>query len=607
MSNRHLIKPEPYLSTRQVLGLDEDASLHPFLQNSIERLVGIDRVNRMMAEFGPPWPDAEEMVKLMFDRLNINWDIENPDVLLALDDKPKVFVANHPYGLPDAFALFQLLTTYRSNIRIFANKLLSATKLDEPRLLYVDPFGAADNRGQTRKSIAEAMRHLRSGGDLALFPGRICSHLKTSDWTISDSEWTDQIRRFIEVSGGELVPLYITGRNSMLFNLSGLIHPRIRTYMLLREFMRGGHDFTFRIGEPVSAAQLQKVSRSMSVGNFARSMVYALKTGSPRLPDLPQLVQPELRTPEEELAVSRAPAAIGGDHVANLLSSEEQLVRQNGFTVYRVGPGASDALMDVICEVRFRAYEAETTVSDPSQLRDTYDDFYEHLLLWDETEQMVAGVYRYTLPDPDSRPPTPDNLVTSSIFDLSPQFQRLLPNAMELGRAAILPEYQKGFSPLMLLWRGFLEIPNRNKQIKYLFGPVTMGRKFNPVSRELLRRFMMRNCQEETMSGFVTPRTALKFDIPKEVEIEKLELGCRNFSQLGNIINGLEGGKRSFPVLFRHYANNGCKFIGFGEWPELDNATAGLTILDFSKASESNSMLQRYFGKDGAAAFVAGR
>jgi len=109
------------------------------------------------------------------------------------------------------------------------------------------------------------------------------------------------------------------------------------------------------------------------------------------------------------------------------------------------------------------------------------------------------------------------------------------------------------------------------------------------------------------MAGFVRPRRELKLDIPREVEIDKLASGCKNFSQLGNIVNGLESGKRSLPVLFRHYANNGCKFIGFGEWPELDHATAGLTIVDFSKSDESRGIIQRYFGKDGADAFFVGR
>ncbi len=598
-------KSEPYLSTRDVLGIPPHAKVSPMLLYAVEKIVGIDQLNRAFAEFGPPWPNANKMVDLMFDKMNIKWRIENPEVLENLDDGPKVFVANHPYGLPDAFALFQLLTRYRPDIRIFANKLLEATELNDERMLYVDPFRTVEGRAQNRLSVAAAMTHMRNGGDLALFPGRICSHLKTTDWTISDSNWTDQIKKYVEAGGGHMVPLYISGRNSWSFNLSGLIHPRIRTYMLLREFLRGGHDFTFTVGTPVSADQLRKVSRSMSVGNFSRSLVYALKTGSPKIHDLPQLIEPELRNEREMAEVSRKAVAISGRPVKKLLDQEEVLVEHNGYTIFNIGPGISDDLIKVICEVRFQAYQAETTVTDPMELKDNYDAFYSHLVLWDNAKQMVAGVYRYTVPNPTNQQVTADNLVTKSIFDLKPEFEKLLPNAMELGRAAVLPEYQKSFSSLMLLWRGFLEIPKRDKNIKYLFGPVTMGRRFNPVSRELVRRYIMRNFGETSMLGLVSAKRELKFDIPREVEIEKLEDGCGSFAQLGNIVHGVEGGERCLPVLFRHYANCGCKFIGFGEWRELDGATTGLTLLDLRNGSKS--FMQRFFGKEGAEAFMAGR
>ena len=132
-----------------------------------------------------------------------------------------------------------------------------------------------------------------------------------------------------------------------------------------------------------------------------------------------------------------------------------------------------------------------------------------------------------------------------------------------------------------------------------------MGRTYNPISRELLRRYMMRHWGDETMKGFVNPRKALNLQIPREVEIEKLADACGSFAQLGNLIHGIEGGKRNLPVLFRHYANCGCKFAGFGEWKELDHATAGLTVLDLKNSSKA--FIQRYFGKEGAEAFFAGR
>ena len=109
-----------------------------------------------MAELGPPWPDANAIIDFLFQRLNIEWEVDNPKQLEQLDERPKVFVANHPYGLPDAFALFQLLTRYRPNIRLFANKILEAAQFDDERLLYVDPFGAAKSSGWASRAASSA-------------------------------------------------------------------------------------------------------------------------------------------------------------------------------------------------------------------------------------------------------------------------------------------------------------------------------------------------------------------------------------------------------------------------------------------------------------------
>lgn len=596
------LRKEDYLSARKVLNLPEGETKNDWLIGIAEQVVGISKINKMMRDIGPPWPEAGELIDILFDRLNINWTIKNPEILENLSDTPKIFVANHPYGLPDAFALFKLLTKYRPEVRLFANKLLAATQLEEPRLLFVDPFAANDSRGQNRKSIATALKHLRSGGDLALFPGRICSHLKTSDWTISDSEWTDQVRRFVEVSGGEMVPLHISGRNSMMFNLSGLIHPRIRTYMLLREFLRGGHDFEFTIGNPVPASQLSKISSTVSIGTFARSMVYSLKTGSKGVPNIPQLIEPSARTELEKTTILEAPKKAD---IKATLAQQEVLFEQGDYIIYKAERNASAALMEIICDVRFQAYKSETNVNSPSELEDSFDQHYSHLLLWDKNAERMVGVYRYTMPDPANTAITSDTLVTNSIFDLTQDFRNLLPKSMELGRAAILPEYQKNYMPLMLLWRAILELVKEDKNIKYLFGPVTMGQNFTPVSRELVRRYIMENYGEVSMEGFVIPKRQLNFEIPREVNLDILSSACNSFSKLGNLINGFEGGKRNLPVLFRHYAQVGCKYAGFGEWKELDNATAGLTILDIKEINPN--LLVRYFGNEGAVAFQAGR
>ncbi|MFK5979346.1 MAG: lysophospholipid acyltransferase family protein [Rhizobiaceae bacterium] len=563
---------------------------------AIESIIGIKKFNDIMMELGPPWPDADQIIDYLFEELNIKWTIDNPSALEELSDGPKVFVANHPYGLPDALGMFRLLTHHRPRMKLFANTILAATQLNDDRLLFVDPFMAENNRGLNRKSVATALRHLRSGGDLALFPGRICSHLKTSDWTISDSAWTDQVHRFVEISGGEMVPMHISGRNSMLFNLSGLIHPKLRTYMLLREFLRGGHDFRFRIGQPVSAPQLAQIAKAISPGQFSRSLTYALKT------DMPKKSDPILNGGETALA---KPGFRLAGNTENLVKGAQHLVTQKNFSVYNVDKDISPELLKTICDVRFAAFSKETKLNNADEMQDQYDKINSHLILWDNDKNQMVGVYRYMLPKFTSAAEAEEKLVSSSIFNLSPQFLKILPRSMELGRAAIMPEYQRHYTPLLLLWRGILEVARLNKEIKYLFGPVTMGQTFTPISRELLHRFIMDKCLQEGMINFVTPKRQISLDIPREVAVDDMVKACHNFADVANFINGFEGGKRSLPVLFRHYKNIGCNYLGFAEWPELDNAAVGLTMLDLKNIRPA--FLNRNFGQEGSREFMLGR
>ncbi|MBL4892608.1 MAG: lysophospholipid acyltransferase family protein, partial [Rhizobiaceae bacterium] len=383
---------------------------------------------------------------------------------------------------------------------------------------------------------------------------------------------------------------------SMLFNLSGLIHPKLRTYMLLREFLRGGHNFRFRIGQPVSAQQLAQIAKAISPGQFSRSLTYALKT------DMPIKSGPKANADETPLA---KPGFRLAGNTESLVKGAQHLVTQKNFSVYNVDKDISPELLKTVCDVRFTAFSKETKLNNADEMQDHYDKINNHLILWDDEKNQMVGVYRYMLPNFTSASEAEEKLVSSSIFNLSPDFLKILPRSMELGRAAIMPEYQKHYAPLMLLWRGILEVTRLNKEIKYLFGPVTMGQTFSPISRELLHRFIMDKCLQEGMTDFVTPKRQMSLDIPREVAVDDMVKACHNFADVANFINGFEGGKRSLPVLFRHYKNIGCNYLGFAEWPELDNAAVGLTMLDLKNIRPA--FLNRNFGQEGSREFLLGR
>jgi len=80
-------------------------------------------------------------------------------------------------------------------------------------------------------------------------------------------------------------------------------------------------------------------------------------------------------------------------------------------------------------------------------------------------------------------------LYTSSLFNFDPKFFDAIGPAAELGRSFIRPEYQKQFTPLLLLWKGLARYAVLHAKVPVLFGAVSISNNYNRSSRELLVRF----------------------------------------------------------------------------------------------------------------------
>src|SRR5206468_11830055 len=88
-----------------------------------------------------------------------------------------------------------------------------------------------------RRGLRETLRHLDGGGSLLMFPAGACSHLQLRNARISDPPWSTHLARLIAKTGAAVVPIYFEGRNSWTFQIAGVVHPALRTVLLLREFL----------------------------------------------------------------------------------------------------------------------------------------------------------------------------------------------------------------------------------------------------------------------------------------------------------------------------------------------------------------------------------
>ena len=83
----------------------------------------------------------------------------------------------------------------------------------------------------------------------------------------------------------EITPVFVIcfkGRNSSLFQVLGIINPKLRTILLTRElFKKSGMEFNLRIGESVSSQKLNEFKNNQNASDYLRVCIEALRNENP--------------------------------------------------------------------------------------------------------------------------------------------------------------------------------------------------------------------------------------------------------------------------------------------------------------------------------------
>jgi putative hemolysin len=282
------------------------------------------------------------------------------------------------------------------------------------------------------------------------------------------------------------------------------------------------------------------------------------------------------------------------------LPAEQRLVRSGQYYVqYARARQIPWCLQEIgrLRELTFReAGEGTGKVSDI----DLFDAYYLHLFLWDSEADAIVGAYRMGLADEILAGYGKRGLYTQSLFRYGLRLLETLNPAIELGRSFVRSEYQKSFSPLLLLWRGIGQFIVRVPQYAVLFGPVSISNSYAPVSRQLMVEYLRANRIEAKLARHVKPRHPFRVERSK-VRNEVADL--RGVEDLSRVIAQIEHDNKGIPILLKQYLKLGGRLLGFSSDDQFSDALDGLVVVDL-RASEPR-VLARYMGEAGAATFFA--
>ena len=573
------------------------------LEKILEKITGLDYLARKYKTL----PEAETITGFMsnaLDCLDIRYAFNTRQIKLIPKSGPLVVVANHPFGAIDGMILTLLICSIRKDVRVLGNYFLARIPGMRDILISVDPFGTRSSHGKNLQPLRESVRWLKQGGVIVTFPSGEVSSWSLKHQRIMDPAWSRTIGKLVQMSEANVLPVYFHGRNSLLFQYAGMVHPLLRTCLLPRELIRKqGTEVRLRLGQSISWATLKRLDSSEKVTRYIRFRTYLLRNVDATVLNTRRHEQVDKtgRLKQQEI-IDKIPIEQIQAEVS-ALPQQQCLITSGDLKIYYTTASQSPMLMQEIGRLREVTFRQASEGTGKAVDIDLFDSYYHHLFLWNCEKQEVVGAYRLGIVSEILNKYGRKGLYTHSLFRYKKKILPLLGSAIEVGRSFVRSEYQKSFSALNLLWKGIGIFVVQQKEYPVLFGPVSISKDYEILSRHLIIDCLTLNNFENRLSSMVKPRRPYRSS--RKGAWIKQEMGAiEDLSLVSDIVSELEHDNKGIPILVKQYLKLGGKFIGFNIDPDFNNVVDGLILVDLRDTDRQ--ILNKYMGAERAQLFLDG-
>lgn len=572
------------------------------LARPLEHLLGLRECERIYAAKGRT-ADPRGFIRNVLDALRVSGEVAEEERGRLPAVGPTVVVANHPFGGIEGLLLADLLLSVRRDLKILVNFLLNRIPQLEPITIAVDPFGGPQAARVNLGPLREAVRWVKGGGMLLVFPAGEVSHLRLSAGEVADPAWSPAVGAVVRRAQAAVVPIFIRGRNCAVFQAAGLLHPRLRTALLPRELLRQrDRRIAMKIGAPIPHRRLERFQDDGRLVDYLRWRTYLLGcTPPPRRPPRTLPLRPSTNR-RRPVAGAEDPGRLRREIAA--LPPEQLLAQSGPFAVWLAEAGQIPHALYEIGRLREIAFRAAGEGTGRALDLDRFDERYLHLFLFHAPGGEIVGAYRLGPTDRIVAAHGPDGLYTNTLFESRPEFFRRLGPALEMGRSFVRPEYQKSYSSLLLLWKGIGAFIARHPHYRVLFGPVSISRDYSDLSRRLIATTLLAHSQAKELALMVRPRKPVRLRpirVPGCGRVEPSDW-IQDFQEVCELVGEIEFRNKEVPVLLRHYLNLGGQLLAFNLDRHFGDAMDGLIVVDLLQTDRRT--LIRFMGETGLEAFL---
>ncbi len=569
-------------------------SKYRWLAHAGERLLGLNQLHSYYQQRQKNM-SSREFLRYTLSKLGVDYSISSGSYNSIPQQGACVIVANHPFGAVEGIMLAELLLKHRNDVKIMANEYLHRINEISELFIGVDVFETTSSTQKNTRGIKQAIKHLKNAGVLLVFPAGEVSSLQLKNRKITDRKWNRIIAMMIRKTRASTTPVYIEGNNSKLFHLAGLLHPRMRTLMLVREMLnKRKKKISLHIGQNIAFTELKSLSSDEAITHYLRMNTYLLAS------EVKNACETKKRSHVKMHPIAK-PVAKGLLQLdVDNLPPQSLLIDKGDIAVYCTGSENLPNTLNEIGRLRETTFRQVGEGTGNAYDLDQYDIHYLHMFIWNRKKQEIAGAYRLGLADKLMELQGIDGLYSRSLFQYNGAFLSSLGNCIELGRSFIHPDYQRSRNALLLLWKGIATYISRNPQYTTLFGPVSISSDYSELSRSLMASFLKLHHYDNKRAEMLqakTPYKAIKDTFWSSNMLSKVDSN----QLISKLIYRMEGDK-GLPVLLRQYLGLNGKLACFNVDKNFNDALDGMIIVDLMNVPEK--VLSKYMGKEQANIFL---
>jgi len=509
-----------------------------------------------------------DLIDELLETLDISYTISAKDKLKIPSEGKLLIVSNHPLGGIDGLILLRVIGEVRNDVKIIANDILMHIDNLNDHFLPINLF----NNKPQRENIESVYKALNNHEAIIIFPAAEVSRFSLSG--IRDSKWKKSVVQLSKKFKAPVLPVYFHARNSFLFYITSLINKNISIFLLPNElFNKRGKTFRIDIGHHIPGAAFEnryyKIEHQIKL---LRKHTELIGKGKKGIYEVEKNVIHPVSSKVLKQQINKC-KVLG-------LTGDKKKIFLVGFY------DAPDVIKEIsrLREITFRKVSEGT---GKKMDVDKYDEYYQHIVLWDEEELEIVGSYRIGLGRSIMPALGTEGFYTSEIFNHSPTLDNILPSTAELGRSFVQSKYWNT-KALDYLWQGLGVFLRDNPDIKYTFGGVSLSNTYSDEAKKHIVFFYKKWYSDSLNLSSAKNR----FSISDSEELELKNIYSENdykreFIILRDILKHLG---YTIPILYKQYSElcepDGIKFIDFAIDPDFNDCVDALILVEVDKIKQ---------------------